>query len=101
MKPVDPAIVELAREHRLVVSLEDNGEIGGCGAVLLQTLNEAGVTTPFRLHGIPQEFLAHAKRARILEQIGLTPQALARGIVEDITALSDAPAPASVDVDRR
>ena len=71
VKPVDPAIVELAREHRLVVSLEDNGVIGGCGAVLLQTLNEAGVHTPFRLHGIPQEFLDHAKRAVILERIGL------------------------------
>ena len=48
VKPVDPAIVELAREHRLVVSIEDNGVIGGCGAVLLQTLNDAGVHTPFR-----------------------------------------------------
>ena len=89
MKPVDPAIVELAREHRLVVSLEDNGRTGGCGAVLLQTLNDAGVTTPFRLHGIPQEFLGHAKRAVILERIGLSPQALALGIVEDITAVTD------------
>ena len=89
VKPVDPAIVELAREHRLVVSLEDNGEIGGCGAVLLQTLNAAGVETPFRLHGIPQEFLDHAKRGVILERIGLTPQALALGIVEDMTAVAD------------
>ncbi len=40
-----------------------------------------------RLHGIPQEFLGHAKRQAILERIGLTPQSLARGIVEDITAL--------------
>ena len=68
VKPVDPAIVELARDHRLVVSIEDNGRIGGCGAVLLQTLNDAGVTTPFRLHGIPQEFLDHAKRDAILER---------------------------------
>lgn len=89
VKPVDPAIVALARDHRLVVSVEDNGEVGGCGAVLLQTLTEAGVTTPFRLHGIPQEFLAHAKRGRILEQIGLTPQALARGIVEAMSALPE------------
>ncbi len=89
VKPVDPAIVELARQHQLVVSIEDNGRTGGCGAVLLQTLNDAGVTTPFRLHGIPQEFLDHAKRAAILERIGLTPQALARGIVEDMTALAD------------
>ncbi len=85
--PVDPAIVELAREHRLVVSVEDNGRVGGCGSVLLQTLNDAGVHTPFRLHAIPQEFLTHAKRAAILERIGLTPQAIALGIVEDMTAL--------------
>ena len=89
VKPVDPALIELARTHRLVVSVEDNGRIGGCGAVLLQALNDAGVDTPFRLHGIPQEFLGHAKRAAILERIGLTPQALALGIVEDVTALAE------------
>ena len=88
VKPVDPAIVELAREHRLVVSLEDNGRVGGCGATLLQTLNDAGVDTPFRLHGIPQEFLDHAKRDAILGRIGLDAQTLARGIVEDVTAVS-------------
>lgn len=97
VKPVDPAIIELAREHRLVVSLEDNGETGGCGAVLLQTLNAAGVHTPFRLHGIPQEFLGHAKRAAILERIGLTSQALARGIVEDMTSLTDGRSPLDVE----
>ena len=102
VKPVDPAIVELAREHRLVVSVEDNGRVGGCGAVLLQTLNDAGVTTPFRLHAIPQEFLGHAKRAAILERIGLTSQTIARGIVEDLVLLpeetTDTPA-RSVDVE--
>jgi 1-deoxy-D-xylulose-5-phosphate synthase len=96
VKPVDPAIVQLAREHRLVVSIEDSGEIGGCGAVLLQTLNAAGVHTPFRLHGIPQEFLGHAKRAAILDRIGLTPQTLALGIVEDMTALTDGRSPVDV-----
>jgi hypothetical protein len=35
-------------------------------------LNAARRHTPFRLHGIPQRFLDHAKRGRILEQIGLT-----------------------------
>jgi 1-deoxy-D-xylulose-5-phosphate synthase len=93
VKPVDPALVELARDHRLVVSVEDNGIVGGCGSVLLQTLNEERVETPVRLHGIPQEFLGHAKRARILEQVGLTPQALARSIVEDVTALDSSTGP--------
>jgi 1-deoxy-D-xylulose-5-phosphate synthase len=87
VKPVDPALVQLAREHRLVVSVEDNGVVGGCGSVLLQTLNEARIETPVRLHGIPQQFLTHAKRAVILERVGLTAQALARSIVEDVTSL--------------
>jgi 1-deoxy-D-xylulose-5-phosphate synthase len=87
VKPVDPALVDLAREHRLVVCVEDNGIVGGCGSVLLQTLNEARVETPVRLHGIPQEFLGHAKRGVILERVGLTAQTLARGIVEDITGI--------------
>ena len=99
-KPVDPALVDLAREHRLVVSVEDNGRVGGCGAMLLETLNDAGVTTPFRLHGIPQQFLGHAKRAVILERIGLAPQALALGIVEDMAALQGQPAPEALRADR-
>ncbi|RNL64853.1 1-deoxy-D-xylulose-5-phosphate synthase [Nocardioides marmoriginsengisoli] len=97
VKPIEPALVPLAAEHRLVVSVEDNGRVGGFGANLLQLLNDEGVRRPFRLHGIPQEFLDHAKREAILERIGLTAQALARQIVEDVTAL-DAGHPL-VDVD--
>ncbi len=90
VKPVSPHLVHLAADHRLVVSIEDNGVVGGCGATLLQTLVEQGVTTPVRVHGIPQEFLDHAKRAAILERIGLTPQAIARSVVEAVTALDHA-----------
>jgi 1-deoxy-D-xylulose-5-phosphate synthase len=87
VKPWDGRIVGLARDHRLVVCVEDNGRVGGCGSTLLQLLNDEHVDTPFRQHGIPQEFLDHAKRDVILERIGLTAQALARGIVEEVTAL--------------
>src|SRR6478609_7694111 len=97
VKPVDPALIDLAREHRLVVSVEDNGRVGGCGATLLQALNDAGVRTPFRLHGIPQEFLDHAKRDVILARIGLDAQTLARSIVEDVTALDSRPSVVEVD----
>jgi 1-deoxy-D-xylulose-5-phosphate synthase len=90
VKPWDVAIVDLARDHRLVVCVEDNGRVGGCGSTLLQLLNDEQVATPFRQHGIPQEFLDHAKRDAILERIGLSAQSLARGIVEDVTALDRA-----------
>src|SRR3954469_3520805 len=97
VKPVDPALVGLAREHRLVVSVEDNGIVGGCGSVLLQTLNEHRVETPVRLHGIPQRFLDHAKRGVLLEQMGLDAQTLARCIVEDVPALDEGESLISLD----
>jgi len=92
VKPVNPALVDLAREHRRVVTIEDNGRIGGVGAVLLQTLNDAGVHRPVHLHGIPQEFLDHAKRAVILDRVGLSAQAIALDVVHAITADADVPA---------
>jgi 1-deoxy-D-xylulose-5-phosphate synthase len=86
VKPLDPALVGLARDHSLVVTIEDNGRVGGAGSTLLQRLTDEGVTTPFSLHGIPQEFLDHAERSAILERIGLTAQTIARGIVERLAA---------------
>jgi 1-deoxy-D-xylulose-5-phosphate synthase len=86
VKPVDPALVGLAREHGLVVSIEDNGRVGGFGSALLQRLADEGVTTPFSLHGIPQEFLHHAERQVILDRIGLNAQTIARGVVERLAA---------------
>ncbi len=87
VKPFDPTVLDLAREHRLVASVEDNGRIGGCGSVLLQMLNEARIDTPLRLHALPQRFFDHAKRSKILDEVGLTSRAIARSIVEDVTNL--------------
>ncbi len=93
-KPLDRALVGLARDHRLVVSIEDNGRVGGVGSALLQLLSDEGVTTPFSLHGIPQEFLKHAERQAILDRIGLNAQTIARGIVERLAAEGNQPLPA-------
>lgn len=92
VKPVNPAIVELARSHRCVVSVEDNGRTGGCGAALALALADAGVETPVAIFGIPQRFLEHAKRAAILEEIGLTGQGLAREITAKVASLGVAAA---------
>jgi 1-deoxy-D-xylulose-5-phosphate synthase len=88
VKPVDPALAGAAAEHRLVVTVEDNGRVGGFGDAVCRLLRDAGVSTPVQTYGLPQEFLAHGKREEILEQAGLVPQHLARWITEAVARLT-------------
>lgn len=82
VKPVPAALVELAARHDLVVTVEDNGRIGGVGAAFSQALRDAGSDVPVRVHGVAQEFLDHAKRDVILDRLGLTPDAVAQDAVD-------------------
>ncbi len=93
--PVPEAMVELARDRRLVAVVEDNVRVGGVGAAVAQLLRDRGVTTPVLELGIPREFLDHASRGDLLGRVGLTGQALARRIVEAVAEsepeMQDAP----------
>jgi 1-deoxy-D-xylulose-5-phosphate synthase len=89
-KPLDEALPKLAAGYRLVVTLEDNGRVGGCGAAVAQALRDAGIDTPLRDFGIPQRFLEHGKRDQVLDEIGLSAQDLARRVTEAIAQLEPA-----------
>ncbi|MCW2666092.1 MAG: deoxyxylulose-5-phosphate synthase [Frankiales bacterium] len=95
--PVAPELVELARGYRLVVTVEDNGRVGGVGSVVSQALRDAGVDVPARDVGIPPRFLDHGTRAQVQAEIGLTAQEVARTIVETVARLDQ---PAETDVER-
>jgi 1-deoxy-D-xylulose-5-phosphate synthase len=81
---VPQELLELAREHALVVTVEDSGRRGGFGSVLSQALRDADIDVPARDIGIPQRFLAHGTRAEVQAEIGLTAQEVARRIVEHV-----------------
>jgi 1-deoxy-D-xylulose-5-phosphate synthase len=85
---VDEALVGAAAGHRLVVTVEDNGRAGGFGDAVGRLLRDAGVDTPVRTFGLPQEFLGHGKREEILADAGLVPQHLAREITEAVARLT-------------
>ncbi|MFB9680091.1 1-deoxy-D-xylulose-5-phosphate synthase [Streptosporangium vulgare] len=88
VKPLDEALVPAARAHKLVVVVEDNGRVGAVGDAVARMLRDADVDVPVRTYGIPQRFLDHAKRPKILGEIGLTSQDIARQITEAIAKRS-------------
>ncbi|AGP53830.1 1-deoxy-D-xylulose-5-phosphate synthase [Streptomyces rapamycinicus] len=90
VKPVDPGLPGLAARHRLVAVVEDNVRTGGVGAAVAQTLRDAEVDLPVRTFGIPEAFLAHAKRGEVLADIGLTPAEIAGRIGAALTRIEAA-----------
>jgi 1-deoxy-D-xylulose-5-phosphate synthase len=88
VKPIDPALADAAARHRLVVTVEDNGTVGGFGDAVARLLRERAVDTPVRVFGLPQRFIEHGERPEILAEAGLEPQYLARAISEAVAALT-------------
>jgi 1-deoxy-D-xylulose-5-phosphate synthase len=87
-KPIDEALVGAARGHRLVVAVEDNGRVGGFGDAVARLLRDHDLDVPVKTFGLPQEFLSHGTRDEVLEEVGLTPQHLARQITEAVALRS-------------
>jgi 1-deoxy-D-xylulose-5-phosphate synthase len=82
--PVPASVFDLARDHRLVVSIEDGVRVAGIGTRIRQDLRDAGVDTAVNELGLPDEFLDHATREEIFESAGLTPQKIARDLVAQV-----------------
>ncbi len=82
--PVAKSVIEMASEHRLVVTIEDGIKVGGIGTRVRQDMRSAQVDTALNEVGLPDEFLEHASRAQIMERVGMTAQAIARDIVAQV-----------------
>ncbi|HYB80619.1 MAG TPA: 1-deoxy-D-xylulose-5-phosphate synthase [Mycobacterium sp.] len=85
--PVSQGVLELAVQHKLLVTLEDNGVNGGVGAAVSAALRRAEIDVPCRDVGLPQEFYEQTSRSELLADLGLTDQDVARRITGWVAAL--------------
>ena len=87
VKPIDrELILQLAREHSLLVSVEENALIGGAGSEVARVLEVAGVNVPLLRLGLPDRFIDHGDHARLLAEIGLDRDGIVRSIEERLQA---------------
>ena len=87
--PIPELIGQLAQDHKLVVTVEDNGVAGGVGSAVSSALRRKEIDVPCRDVGVPQEFLPHGSRGELLSDIGMTDQHIARQITGWIAALNN------------
>ena len=72
VKPLDAAmILELARSHEALVTLEDNAIAGGAGSGVAELLATHGISMPILHLGLADSYLEHASREELLAESGL------------------------------
>jgi len=97
IKPLDrDAIVELATCCRAIVTIEENTEVGGFGASVLELLSDEGIQIPIRHLGIPDRVFEQASQARLRELADLTPEAVVETARQVMKARPAAPATAEI-----
>ena len=81
VKPLPKSLITMAQRYKSVVVLEDGIKHGGIASTISELFREANLNVPVHSIGVPLEFLEHAKRAQILEDLGITVQNITRSLV--------------------
>ncbi len=83
-KPLDEALLlEHARKYKKLVTLEEGVLQGGVGSAVLEVLNNAKLLTECKVLtlGIPDEFVLHGDKARLLRDLELDVEAIVKKTV--------------------
>ena len=74
-------VLELARTHELLVTVEENAIQGGAGSAVNECLMAANLTVTCLNLGLPDRFIEQGERVELLAECGLDAEGLRRAIV--------------------
>lgn len=91
VKPLDAELIEqMAANHQLLVTLEENAIAGGAGSGVCEYLNSRALTVPVLQLGFGDEFVEHASQKQQLATQGLDAKSIAERINQRLnTAVAD------------
>jgi 1-deoxy-D-xylulose-5-phosphate synthase len=92
VKPIDLETVSwAARNHRLLVTVEESTGVGGYGGAVLEALSDLDTVVPVLRLAVPDRFVTHGAMKTLLEQIGLTPEGVRGAVLVKLAGLSGEP----------
>jgi 1-deoxy-D-xylulose-5-phosphate synthase len=81
VKPLDRALLEqLARDHELLVTVEEHQIMGGAGSAVCEALAAMDIERRVLLLGLPDRFIDHGDPARLLSSVGLDAAGMQKSI---------------------
>ena len=89
VKPLDQALIEqLAQEHDLLVTIEENAVMGGAGSAVAEYLNGQGIVKPILQLGLPDSYIDHGTHADMLANCGLDGKGIQASILNRLQAIN-------------
>lgn len=88
IKPIDAELIaELAGNHDLLISVEENALIGGAGSEVARVLEQRKLTTPLLRLGLPDHFIDHGDQAKLLAELGLDAAGIVAAVNQQLDSL--------------
>jgi len=79
VKPLDiEAVLLAASETRAIVTVEEHSICGGLGEACAGVLMQAGLSVPFKIVGLPDEYTVTGSQVEIFEHYGISAEGLSR-----------------------
>jgi len=95
-KPLDTGLLlELARTHEALVTVEEGCTMGGAGSAVMEALHQAGVLKPVLSLGLGDFFTEHGDPAKLLAQQGLDAHGIEASVRQRFAAWVAPQAPAA------
>ena len=80
VKPIPSSLLKMCAGYSTVVVMEDGIKHAGIASTISEALRDSGIDCSLHSVGVPLEFIEHSKRAEILNDIEITPEAIVRQI---------------------
>ena len=87
VKPIDTEIIkELSKEHRLLVTMEENVRSGGYGEKVRDFVEDHEIPVHLLTIALPDEYVEHGNVALLYEEVGIDAESVTKRIVSRYAA---------------
>lgn len=85
VKPLDTEMLtDLAKDHRLFVTIEENVIIGGFGEQVIDYVSRSGLDVHVRNIGIPDDYVEHGNVDLLRKEVGLDRDTIIAQVLKDL-----------------
>ncbi|AFS78397.1 1-deoxy-D-xylulose-5-phosphate synthase Dxs [Gottschalkia acidurici 9a] len=88
VKPLDEKLIlDVAKSHQVIITLEDNAKIGGFGSLINNLLIKNNFKGKVINISIPDEFVEHGSVEKLYEELGMDKESIKNIILENLVDL--------------